>query len=482
MNLTGLQIFCLLILARQTAGVDEALLFVSVGTLVRFAMMMGLHRDPRYFPKMSIMQTEMRRRLWSTVLEMALQSSLDAGMIPMISLDDFDTQAPSNIDDRDMDENTTSLPTKPLSVFTQTTLQIILRQSFSTRLQILKLINHIHDEPSYDAILTHHRVLETAFRDAALLIQGYKASRPIPQANNNTTAPTTVTITTFHINLLTHLHRRLILSLHRPFVARSRTDPRYYFSRKTCLDTALRLLYPEPCADWSSLLLVAGGGFRETVHSYSGVTIYLELVYQIEDDVANLNSDLAANHAVREPLRQALREVKETYREQIKRGRTNVKAFCFMSIAMAHADAVERGVKPERAILEMARDTGREAFELLKTRLGDDAGLSADQDVEKEKDRDGERPRCALADNLMERLDRTAKEIDRTAAAGAAMEGAAPSTIVGIDGEGGRKGQGVDGLESWDDLTTATGGTDLDIGFDFSASWLFSGWDEQSWI
>lgn len=39
------------------------LIWVSVGTLLRMAMQMGLHHDPRHFPHMTILQADMRRRL-----------------------------------------------------------------------------------------------------------------------------------------------------------------------------------------------------------------------------------------------------------------------------------------------------------------------------------------------------------------------------------------------------------------------------------
>lgn len=54
-SLDGLQIQCLLILARQVLSISGDLVWIAVGTLLRTAMQMGLHRDPRHFGRMNIL-------------------------------------------------------------------------------------------------------------------------------------------------------------------------------------------------------------------------------------------------------------------------------------------------------------------------------------------------------------------------------------------------------------------------------------------
>ncbi|KAL9618376.1 MAG: hypothetical protein Q9160_006884 [Pyrenula sp. 1 TL-2023] len=500
--------------------VIKMLLVMAIGTsfyqghLVRLAMTMGLHRDPCHFPKMSIMQTELRRRLWSTVIEMALQTSLEAGMIPMIRLDDFDTRSPSNIDDHEMNENTTSLSTtKPLSIFTQTSFQIILRRSFATRLNALAIINHIHDDPSYDTILAQHRLLETAFRETATLVQGYRASRlpPLPFGSAaNATTPSTVhtvetintststpppissalpqTFTPFHTTLLTHLQNRILLSLHRSSANLARSDPKLHFSRATCLSTALSLLQSSASIpsssgseDWTSLILIGGGGFHETTQCQPATLIYIELINLLDDDVANLTMDNETNKAERKRLLDALKGCRDVYREQVKRGKTNVKGFCFMSIAIAHVEAVEQGKRPEVGILESAEKTGMEAYELLRNRLGEE-GLTEQEDGEiiqqqqQQQRDDPERPICKFTNNLMRRIDQTAKELESGNNAGGEDANAQAKTgEVAVDGNA----RSTD----WDAIAAAgTAADNTDVGFDLTASWLFSGWDEYSWV
>lgn len=54
LSINGLQVQCLLLLARQTLSVGGDLIWVSLGTLIHCAMQMGLNRDPIHFPKMSM--------------------------------------------------------------------------------------------------------------------------------------------------------------------------------------------------------------------------------------------------------------------------------------------------------------------------------------------------------------------------------------------------------------------------------------------
>lgn len=54
-GISGLQIQCLLILARQCLSISGDLIWVAMGTLVRTAMQMGLHLDPSHYDDMSVL-------------------------------------------------------------------------------------------------------------------------------------------------------------------------------------------------------------------------------------------------------------------------------------------------------------------------------------------------------------------------------------------------------------------------------------------
>jgi hypothetical protein len=143
---------------------------------------MGLHRDPKYFPNMSVLQAEIRRGLWATIIELNVQFSVEAGMRPLICSDDFDTAAPANINDEDIDENTSISPvSKPTNVFTQTSIQIILLSSLKTRIEILRVCNTLNTEPSYEEVLRLGEIMTKECRASGSFLRKNQSQRANPR-------------------------------------------------------------------------------------------------------------------------------------------------------------------------------------------------------------------------------------------------------------------------------------------------------------
>lgn len=166
--ISGLQVHCLLILARQAHGIVGDLAWVSVGTLLRSGFNMGLQRDPKFFPKMSQMQGEIRKRLWATILELNVQLSLDMGMNPLISADDYDTGPPGNFNDTDLDDVSQGMVfARPNDMVTQSTVQRVSQESLALRLRVCKLINNFRDDMSYETVLELGGLLTKACKESA---------------------------------------------------------------------------------------------------------------------------------------------------------------------------------------------------------------------------------------------------------------------------------------------------------------------------
>lgn len=182
LNIAGLQIHCLLLIARQSLAVVDDQVWISTGSLVRRAISVGLHRDPKYFPNVSVLQAEIRRRLWATIVELNIQFSAEAGMRPLISLDDFDTEPPANINDEDINEDTNSSPvSKPSSVFTQTSIQIILLSSLKTRMEIIQLCNSLNTEPSYEEVSKLGEIMTKECKASSSFVQSLQSSDADPR-------------------------------------------------------------------------------------------------------------------------------------------------------------------------------------------------------------------------------------------------------------------------------------------------------------
>ncbi|KAM6537671.1 hypothetical protein FALCPG4_003579 [Fusarium falciforme] len=79
------------------------------GLVVHLAQGMGLHRDGSHFG-LSPFETEMRRRLWWALLVLDLRSADELGTDLIIGDLFYDTQMPSNINDADINPETTEFP------------------------------------------------------------------------------------------------------------------------------------------------------------------------------------------------------------------------------------------------------------------------------------------------------------------------------------------------------------------------------------
>ena len=79
------------------------------GLLVRLATTMGYHRDPELF-RLSVFEKEMRRRTWSICMQLDLLVSFQLGLPSNIQYPTWDTSAPRNLYDSELDENTGELP------------------------------------------------------------------------------------------------------------------------------------------------------------------------------------------------------------------------------------------------------------------------------------------------------------------------------------------------------------------------------------
>ena len=380
LNLSGLQIHCLLLLARQTNAIAGDLIWISAGSLIRTAVQMGLHRDPRHLPRMPIFHAEIRRRLWATVLEIVVQSSMDSGGPPLISCEDFDCESPSNINDGQIDESTKLPPvSKSLDTMTQTSVQIALMRTLPIRLEVTKLINDFRSDPSYDDVLCLGAELTSAYRANSLSSDSLRTNEAQPSA--------------FQTKLLGLLTHRFLLALHQPFALKARTNLSYYYSRKICLESSLLLLSDSPSPQnldshlqndhFTRLKRVGGGPFRGVL-LHAAANIGLELITQLQEQSSSFMSE--SNIVQRKELHKAIEGYIELTICRIKAGETNVKGHIFFSCVMAQINAMHAGTSLEESILEALNRSTETSYQLLKAKTEDSAAQRIDENAETQQD------------------------------------------------------------------------------------------------
>ncbi|KAK2762687.1 hypothetical protein FQN54_000861 [Arachnomyces sp. PD_36] len=367
-NIPGIQIHCLLLLARLANGVGGDLIWISAGSLLRTAMHVGLHVDPSRLDKMSIFDCIMRRRLWATVLEIVVQSSVDAGGLPLVSMEDIDCELPSNVDDEQLEgENLTEAPQpKPEGHYTRSSIQIALMKSLPVRLEIARYMNDFRSELSYDKTLHLASRLSSFCRANFELFQESESQ--------------TVHCSAFQVKFLDLLTYRFLLALHHPFAIRSKTDPTYYFSRKTSLEVSLSLLSHSFAHDsqlkdddFTHVSLTGTGMFRDTPIQ-SACMICDELIYQIEEGKSSFIPKSVS--FPRGDLRQIVEKCIRYLDLRIKNGETNIRGHVFFSCLVGQIDAMHAGTSVQEAISEALRGSLDNCYQILRTRA-DEIGLGS---------------------------------------------------------------------------------------------------------
>jgi hypothetical protein len=87
-SLASLQVRCLRLLALATSSLKVKEYYQEVQAHVSFMRSGGMHRDPSICgTRCSAFESEMRRRLWATTVELELQASIDKGT-PISEIDD----------------------------------------------------------------------------------------------------------------------------------------------------------------------------------------------------------------------------------------------------------------------------------------------------------------------------------------------------------------------------------------------------------
>ena len=310
LDVSGLQIHCLLILARQIFCVGADLVWLSAESLLNRATQMGFHRDPKYLPEMPILQSELRRRLWATAVELVVQSSLDSAMPPKLTWDDFDTEPPLNVNDEDLDSNRSSVQPQPDNVATSTSMQLLLLKSLPLRLSILHKLTSIRRKLTYEDAVSLSTEIEKVcgdqYKDFTKRLCHHSSLK-----------------TSFHRNFLDLLSRRFIVALHCQFTGQAGTNPQqYYYSRKQSLEAAFALIDHESDKAFSQVMLMGCGMFREAFR-YSCTLIGVELISRAVQRAKDGTG--GRNDKYMEMLMESVENMTVRAEKRIRLGETNVK-------------------------------------------------------------------------------------------------------------------------------------------------------------
>lgn len=245
-----------LILARYTTGgpyILESLITILTGEFVllkdnatdgwllvsmilHIAVRMGYHRDPDHFPGISPFEGEMRRRIWTTILQLDISLSLEMGLPRNATDTNIDTKPPHNLHDCDYDEDTIKMPPPKSESEWTPVLPLIARARLITALGLICDLNTHINPPSYDEVIK----VDTLLRDVY--------SRSIPPLLRWGTGPHPITdspnIVVQRVSVETTYHKSRILLYRRALINYpvGQTQERDRESVGICLDSALEIL------------------------------------------------------------------------------------------------------------------------------------------------------------------------------------------------------------------------------------------------
>ncbi|ATY62276.1 metal ion resistance transporter (Zrc1) [Cordyceps militaris] len=413
LDLHVMQVKCLLVTARQATAWSGDLVGIMAGSLIREAVMMGLHRDPALFSNMSPYWAETRKRLWLTVVETELQLSLHLGIPLALSWEDFDCPLPINIEDEHFSPSSTSMPPeRDISTLTKTTFQIVLARSLRVRMEISKLINRARLRMDSNEIMSLSDSLMSSLNEAPAQLRDDSGTG---DARNYA----------FQRSFYMFFIWRSMLALHRPVFLNLVDVGKevYSVSRMHCVQASVALLAqlelvsqisadvtPRPVDLFlPHVLRLKGGLFQDDIF-HAALTVCLELRLELKDNqpslltgrISNLISQSALFH--RKALFQCIENALEYFKNKVQWEARACKTFTTLCILhmnlesqfVTRAAPVTNGgassSRPALSIEEACPLASRRCLELLEgTRHNshrnpihdedDDASLNSGPDV-----------------------------------------------------------------------------------------------------
>ncbi|KAJ5306154.1 hypothetical protein PENANT_c024G08981 [Penicillium antarcticum] len=269
-DIISMRLTILLILAQNIHGMKRSQSWLAVGTLVKQAMMAGYHRDPSRYTRISVFNKEMRRRIWTTIVELDLQIALDRGMPPTVQSFDYDASPGLNIHDDELQESTTKAPeSRPLGEPTDMSFQSILSRSLSLRLQACYLMHSPRISCRYEDI----QRLDWELNRHLSRIPTWSSTEPNDLVTQHK-------VTLWKALIETKLSQAL-LSVHTPFAIEANREALFAPSARSRMDAATRILVTQRRLHETSRPLSLCMFGEWTLHAYISVC---QLLHSTESD------------------------------------------------------------------------------------------------------------------------------------------------------------------------------------------------------
>ena len=205
--------------------------WILFGIIVRQALSMGYHRDPKHFPQLSVFDGEMRRRTWTMIRHFDLMNCFQMGLPSSIQAGQYDTAMPLSLHDSDFDEWSKSLP--PPRSEDEVDAQV---GYFLAKGRLMTVFEKILKQELSMESVSYSRVLEldTELREAHGRVPTSLKHKPMSQSFAD---PAHVIMVRMNIELL---YQKSICVLHRKYLTLQGSHFKY--SRDACATAAISVL------------------------------------------------------------------------------------------------------------------------------------------------------------------------------------------------------------------------------------------------
>jgi hypothetical protein len=228
----------------QANSTGSGQLWEETKSLLNDSVSMGLHRHTATLtqsfsienaaaglagllrPQSLPFEQEIRRRLWSTVVELELQASFDTGLPSFAGTISADCGPPNNLADEDLDVTASQLPMPAQTeMYTRSSFLQISHRSQSFRSELNKLLNDSPRNLLFEELLAYDQEIRQRLQELPTW------------AKSHANAQSVVSAMALDIQL-----RQYLLPLHIPFVQQAGINTRHAYSRIVCINTASTIL------------------------------------------------------------------------------------------------------------------------------------------------------------------------------------------------------------------------------------------------
>jgi hypothetical protein len=212
-------------------------LWMMTGVMIRTAINMGYHREPSQTSSISVLQGELRRRVWLAIVHKDDLASFLVGFPSMMPDIYSDTLEPRNLHDWELSSDMTVLPpSRPMTEPTPVT-YLIAKGRLMRALGRVTDFNNAVRLGSYDQLLEIDRFLYQSFENLPAHIKTYSRTESSQIDAEQNQIATNASI--LQMQFLYHLG---MCTLHRKLLSRGRLDAQYSLSRDRCVSSALAML------------------------------------------------------------------------------------------------------------------------------------------------------------------------------------------------------------------------------------------------